>query len=34
VNLRENILPTRMRAHLILRKGAQHRVEQVQLRRI
>jgi type I pantothenate kinase len=29
VNLRENILPTRMRAHLILRKGAQHRVEQV-----
>jgi type I pantothenate kinase len=34
VNLRENILPTRMRAHLILRKGAQHRVEKVQLRRI
>ncbi len=34
VNLRENILPTRMRAHLILRKGADHRVEQVQLRRV
>ena len=34
VNLRENILPTRMRAHLILRKGAHHRVEHVQLRRI
>ena len=34
VNLRENILPTRPRARLILRKGAQHRVEQVQLRRI
>jgi len=34
VNLRENILPTRMRAHLILRKGPDHRVEQVQLRRV
>lgn len=34
VNLRENILPTRPRARLILRKGAHHRVEQVQLRRI
>lgn len=34
VNLRENILPTRMRAHLILRKGADHHVEQVQLRRV
>jgi type I pantothenate kinase len=34
VNLRENILPTRVRARLILRKGARHRVEQVQLRRI
>ena len=34
VNLRENIAPTRMRAHLILRKGADHDVEQVQLRRL
>ncbi len=34
VNLRENILPTRVRARLILRKGVHHRVEQVQLRRI
>jgi type I pantothenate kinase len=34
VNLRENILPTRARAHLILRKGATHEVEQVALRRI
>ncbi len=34
VNLRENIAPTRMRANLILRKGATHAVEQVQLRRL
>ncbi len=34
VNLRENIAPTRLRAHLILRKGAGHAVEQVQLRRL
>jgi type I pantothenate kinase len=34
VNLRENILPTRMRAHLILQKVADHRVERVQLRRV
>jgi type I pantothenate kinase len=34
VNLRENVAPTRMRAHLILRKGADHAVEQVQLRRL
>ncbi len=34
VNLRENIVPTRARAHLILRKGATHEVEQVALRRI
>jgi type I pantothenate kinase len=34
VNLRENILPTRMRAHLILQKGPDHRVERVQLRRV
>jgi type I pantothenate kinase len=33
-NLRENILPTRPRADLILRKGASHRVEQVALRRL
>ena len=34
VNLFENILPTRPRASLILRKGANHRIEQVALRRI
>jgi type I pantothenate kinase len=34
VNLFENILPTRPRADLILRKGADHRIEQVFLRRI
>lgn len=34
VNLRENVAPTRTRAHLILRKGADHAVEQVQLRRL
>ena len=34
VNLRENIEPTRMRAHLILRKGSNHEVETVQLRRL
>jgi type I pantothenate kinase len=34
VNLRENIAPTRPRAHLILYKGAGHRVEKVQLRRV
>ena len=34
VNLRENIAPTRLRAHLILRKGATHAVEQVLLRRL
>ena len=33
-NLRENIQPTRMRAHLILRKGEAHAVEQVHLRRL
>jgi hypothetical protein len=32
--LRENILPTRPRADLVLRKGASHRVEQVALRRL
>lgn len=34
VNLHENILPTRPRASLILSKGADHRIEQVALRRI
>lgn len=34
VNLRENILPTRRRAGLILRKGADHRIEEVALRRL
>jgi type I pantothenate kinase len=34
LNLRENILPTRERAHLILRKGADHLVENVRLRKI
>ncbi len=32
VNLQENILPTRERAHLILEKGAQHSVENIRLR--
>ena len=34
VNLHENILPTRQRAHLILRKSASHFVEEVALRRL
>jgi type I pantothenate kinase len=34
VNLSENILPTRERAHLILEKGAEHLVDSVRLRRI
>ncbi|MFN7982673.1 MAG: type I pantothenate kinase [Vicinamibacterales bacterium] len=34
VNLRENIAPTRARAHLILRKGPTHAVQQVLLRRL
>lgn len=33
-NLRENILPTRPRAGLILRKGANHLVEEVALRKL
>jgi type I pantothenate kinase len=33
-NLRENIAPTRTRAHLILRKGDQHAIERVHLRRL
>jgi len=34
VNLRENILPTRERARLILRKGPDHSVTEVRLRKI
>ncbi len=33
-NLAENILPTRSRADLVLRKGADHMVEQVRLRKL
>ncbi len=33
-NLRENVLPTRPRADLILTKGASHRIEQVALRKL
>ncbi len=34
VNLRENILPTRQRANLILQKGSAHKVETVLLRKL
>jgi len=34
VNLRQNILPTRERAHLILEKGEDHSVSSVQLRKL
>ena len=34
INLRENILPTRERAHLILEKAVDHTVESVRLRKI
>jgi type I pantothenate kinase len=34
LNLRDNILPTRQRASLILKKGASHRIEAVALRRL
>jgi type I pantothenate kinase len=34
VNLRENIVPTRQRASLILKKGPSHRIETVALRRL
>jgi type I pantothenate kinase len=34
VNLQENILPTRQRADLILRKGDSHRVDDVALRKL
>jgi type I pantothenate kinase len=33
-NLRDNIRPTRPRAHLVLRKGPDHLVQQVKLRRL
>ena len=33
-NLRENILPTRSRATLVLRKSADHSVQYVRLRKI
>ena len=33
LNLKENILPTRERANLILKKGANHEVELVKLRK-
>jgi type I pantothenate kinase len=34
VNLHENILPTRQRADLILKKGVSHLIEEVALRRL
>ena len=34
VNLKENIVPTRERAHLILEKGRDHSVERLRLRRV
>jgi type I pantothenate kinase len=34
VNLRENVLPTRERAHLILEKGRDHAVRKVRLRKL
>lgn len=34
VNLRENVLPTRQRAHLILRKSADHVINDVALRKL
>jgi type I pantothenate kinase len=34
VNLRENILPTRERAHVVLRKRSDHSIDQVSLRQI
>jgi len=34
VNLRENILPTRERAHLVLVKGRDHRIDEVWLRKL
>jgi type I pantothenate kinase len=34
VNLHENILPTRQRADLILKKGVNHSVDEVALRKL
>lgn len=34
VNLRENIAPTRERAHLILKKGKDHRITDIELRKL
>jgi type I pantothenate kinase len=34
INLRENVLPTRERAHLILEKGRDHAIRKVKLRKI
>ena len=34
LNLRDNIVPTRQRASLILQEGPSHRIEQVALRRL
>jgi len=34
INLRENVWPTRERAHLILEKGRDHAVRRVRLRRL
>ena len=34
VNLHENILPTRQRADLILKKGMNHSVDEVALRKL
>ena len=34
VNLRDNVLPTRERAHLILEKGRDHAVRRVKLRKL
>jgi type I pantothenate kinase len=34
VNLNENIVPTRQRAHLILKKDANHQVQEVALRKL
>jgi type I pantothenate kinase len=33
-NLRENILPTRERAHLILQKGVDHSIQEIRLRKL
>ena len=33
-NLHENVLPTRERANLILTKGGEHRIEDVELRKL